>query len=105
LVLKDPLAQGEGNAGTMTLREESEYADSEAYRNEHGHHEDEDYEEMRALSAPDHLMDDLLHELQPPKPSFGEVVMYEPHSDSGLGTDVPTADGGSLPGHDYFEHK
>jgi DNA repair exonuclease SbcCD ATPase subunit len=105
LVLKDPLAQGEGNAGTMTLREESEYADSEAYRNEHGHHEDEDDEEMRALSAPDHLMDDLLHELQPPKPSFGEVVMYEPHSDSGLGTDVPTADGGSLPGHDYFEHK
>lgn len=55
-------------------------------------------EEAKTLpaTAEHHIFEE--EELQPPKPITGDMVMFGLPSDSGLGTDIPTA---SLEGHEY----
>ena len=47
--------------------------------------------EIMALPAPGDQVMEHEDELQPPKPVTGEMVMFGLPSDSGLGTDIPTA--------------
>jgi hypothetical protein len=102
LVLKDASPAEENHGAALALKDAPEYAESEDHENEHEH--EQHHADGEGEMNPD-LLDDLLHELEPPKHSFGEMVVYGQHSDSGLGTDVPTTDLAGLAGDNYFERE
>lgn len=87
-----------------TLEEEAELEDAVAGAEEH-EHEPEPLNESELSAHSDHEMDDTMLQLEAP-PSMNQIMeggKYAPPSDSGLGTDLPTVEGESRRGSDYFE--
>ncbi|KAK2765582.1 hypothetical protein FQN54_008436 [Arachnomyces sp. PD_36] len=72
--------------GDDSIMEESE--NESEYAEESGGESEQDTALGELESHEDAEPEEEHDDLEPPKPSAGELVMYAPHSDSGLGTDM-----------------